>query len=351
MLTRLQILRALAAYLVVAYHCGEMLTGNAGIIVPANHLGAAGVDLFFVISGFVMVHIAGQRDGPGRFMFDRVARIAPLYWAATFAAIGAVAVRPWLFQNAIVTPDTIAASLLFVPALDAAVTLSPILFVGWTLNWEMMFYSLFALSMFAPMAWRLPVLGALLIAVFVGGSLAPDTSALSFYGSPILFEFAAGGAVGWLVRDPGRLAQLRRFPMWLFIAGGAVLFAASVAAPDALDERLLKWGIPASLIVLGIVVLDLTRPIAKGGLLASLGDASYSAYLIHVFVVQAVALAVLPLVGTSALGIAAVYVSVFTGTAVISAATYRWIEIPSRDALRRLLPSAAKANREARSPR
>ena len=338
MLTRIQILRAVAAYAVVLHHWSLEIANNTEFNIPGSHAGAAGVDLFFVISGFVMVYVAGRRDGPGRFMFDRIARIVPLYWLATLGVLAAIAFRPWLFTFSHVSPETIASSLLFAPSFNTWGVLQPIHYIGWTLNFEMAFYALFALAMFAKPAWRVMVALVLIALLYILGLLAPDTHVLSFYGDPILFEFAAGCVLGWLVVDEKRLAAMARIPGWIYVAAGVALFVINENLPDLVNNRLVRWGLPAALIVLGIVVLDLTRPRARKGLLVALGDASYSAYLLHLFVVIVVAQVLLPVAGTSALGVALTFPAVVGGTALISAVSYKLIEIPARDLLRRLLP-------------
>jgi exopolysaccharide production protein ExoZ len=127
-LKSIQILRAAAALGVLLDHAGRWLD-----VAPIVDIGAAGVDLFFVISGFIMVYTSerlfGQTGAPQRFLARRIIRIVPLYWTLTaFAALV-------LFGFG---PNTLG-SYLFIPTHRG-----PILTVGWTLNYEMMFYSLFA---------------------------------------------------------------------------------------------------------------------------------------------------------------------------------------------------------------
>ncbi len=343
MLGRLQVLRAVAAYMVVVYHAFEALSGN-GYGVSSIPVGAAGVDLFFVISGFIMVYIARPEAKPGAFLLNRVGRIVPLYWLATFIAVGLVAFRPWLFPTSILGWDTLVASLAFFTMMGNGGFFTPILAVGWTLNLEMAFYVLFALSLIAPPRFRLPVLVALMTALFAAGLAAPASSFMSFYGNTILYEFAAGCLIGQAVRTPAIFAQLKRIPALGLVAIGSIWLALSGTALDNLPMRPLIWGAPSVLIVLGVVMLDMTRARTTNNFLASLGDASYSAYLLHPFVLAGMTLAAFPVLDTS-YAAAAVFLLVTIGlTIAISLLSYRYFETPARVLLQRYThPKGKKA--------
>lgn len=338
MLTRLQILRAFAAYAVVVFHWCEGFAYEAGFHIPGAYAGAAGVDLFFVISGFVMVYVAGERDGPGRFMFDRIARILPLYFVATMGIIVAHMIRPWLFSEADLSPASLVSAMLFIPSFNLTGGLSPPLPVGWTLNFEMMFYALFALSMFARPAWRVPIVLVLISVLFTAGLLTPRNYAFRFYGDPVMFEFALGCAIGWLVNDRKRRSAMARIPAWVYVAIGVAIFLINENLLGAFPNRLVRWGIPAAFVVTGFVLLDLTRPKAAKGLLVSLGDSSYSAYLLHLFVIIAVGVAVGQFFTPSPMSHVISFVLSVTGVAIASALSHKFIEIPARDFLRRRFP-------------
>lgn len=339
MLTRLQILRGFAAYMVVLLHWGDTVRSETDFFMPMNHVGNFGVDLFFVVSGFVMVYVAGRKATPARFMFDRIARIVPLYWIATLGIVAAQAFREWLFAKSLVTPETIISSLLFIPANNAVGALEPILFVGWTLNLEMVFYALFALSMFGPKAWRVTlVIGLITIAYSIGVIFSAD-HVISFYGNPILFEFAVGCMLGWVVTRPEALAALTRISGWFYVTAGVALLIANEAGLPSFDNRFVKWGIPASLIAAGVIALDMKKPIKSTGLLVSLGDSSYSAYLLHWFVIVACSLTIMPMLGSSQIGTILTYPIVIGITALLSAGSYRFVEIPARNFLRQRFPA------------
>jgi exopolysaccharide production protein ExoZ len=215
----LQALRAIAAWMVVIDHALLELTGNA----PENRmtqaawaLGNAGVSIFFVISGFIMVHISWTNFGTPRastnFMWRRLIRIVPLYWAATILALA--------FHRVSATHGgadgwrELAYSLAFVPYKGGDQSWNPILPQGWTLNFEMMFYLLFAFWLAFPRRLALPAIIALLCAfVFFRSDIS--NPALAFLASPIILCFALGIILGAVWRrfalsEPGWAAALAR---------------------------------------------------------------------------------------------------------------------------------------------
>ncbi|MEP7210637.1 MAG: acyltransferase [Alphaproteobacteria bacterium] len=333
MLGRLQGLRAVAAYMVVVFHCIEYVN-SLGLGMPRLPVGAAGVDLFFVISGFIMVYVAGARETPAGFAINRIARIAPLYWVATLAAAALAFTHPWVFPAARIDLQSVLASLAFIPAPDARNMLSPVLFIGWTLNFEMMFYLLFVISMLAPRRFRIALLLALMTAVFCIGNVVPRGTSFNFYGAPIIFEFGAGCLIATALQSPTVTAWLKRIPPWALIGAGSVLLAATWRTDPSSWMRPIQWGGPAVLIVLGVVLLDVTRAPARNRFVIALGDASYSAYLLHPFLVALLAPPLQKLLGISWLESATFLATAVVGTMALSLFSYRFFEIPARDLVR-----------------
>lgn len=148
MLYPVQYLRAIAALSVFYYHFTATLVSREMMTpVTIYEIGAAGVDLFFVISGFIMAKIAFENPvEPLSFMRRRLARIVPLYWVATALVFAIALAAPQLAGN--VKPDWLhlAHSLLFLPYGSNGDITAPILVVGWTLNFEMFFYVLVAIG-------------------------------------------------------------------------------------------------------------------------------------------------------------------------------------------------------------
>lgn len=300
-LQSIQILRGFAALLVVIYHIRAMealaIAHNGLTELPLlNGLitnGYAGVDLFFVISGFIMVHVTtGVRAGVKSaldFLFARVTRIYPIWWifAAVMTAmfivyngLGFGAGWERVSQGQPLTPYMIKSFLL------APQPAHPVLGVGWTLVHEMYFYLVFTLFLLVPRRfwhWGLLVWGAAIVgASFVGLTkpFAGDVSALIFY--PMTMEFIMGAAVGLAVS--GGLGW--RGGVVTLI--GTLWLLASLTFQGAEDDNLLMWGrvvwfgLPCTLLVYGFATLELTRrqawllPAAVGALCAALISLLYN---------------------------------------------------------------------------
>lgn len=273
-----QYLRALAALAVVAFHAAEK-TGHHFAI------GAAGVDVFFVISGFIMWVISARRPvSPAKFIVDRIRRIAPVYWLATAVMVAGALMG--LFPNMILTAEHVVASLLFIPVRSpSSGEIWPVLVQGWTLNYEVLFYAVFAASLVLPRAWRLVTVAGFFLLLVTAGLLVTSENALMLaYTRPIILEFAAGMVLGafWLKgRVPSSGAGLALIACSL---GG---FALIGVLDLRFDERITA---PLSvLLVLGALSLEAHGRVPKMRLPNLLGDASYSIYLWHGFAISVVA--------------------------------------------------------------
>lgn len=267
----LQYLRALAALAVVVFHAA----GRAGRSFP---VGESGVDIFFVLSGFLMVAITDPATRPLPFLADRARRIVPMYWLATTTILlGSLA---GLFPGIVLTQGYVAASYLFVPSISPSnLEIWPLLVPGWTLNFEMMFYVAFAAAMAARSQVRQMVALTVGFAglAAVGLAVEPANTALRFYADPLVLEFAAGG---WLGIAWKRSARWERWPgLSATLAGAAGFVAAGLFEPPV--ERALLYGIPAVALVAGVLGLERRRPIGRWRPALLLGDASYSIYLWH----------------------------------------------------------------------
>lgn len=283
----IQALRAVAAFAVVLGHSMNYLWRGHGAVpgVLTEFQGAVGVDLFFVISGFVMTISSGRlltRPHPTRvFLWRRVLRVVPLYWLLTVVKLVILAALP-RFDMAARRPSlwNALSSFLFIPSANATGEIRPVITLGWTLNFEMMFYLLFAISL----VWRERFVRALLPLVVLVGAIGlvrgVTWPAWTAGADPIVMEFAAGVGIallltrGWM---PG-------------VAGSALALGIGVAGlvlikPDlAAVLRTVFWGIPAALVVLGVVGLE--RPLRDRlpRWLLLLGSASYAVYLVQTFV-------------------------------------------------------------------
>ena len=271
----IQYLRAVAAISVVLYHVlHHWLPHDPHICVLMG-----GVDIFFVISGFVMWGVTAGREGGSRSFFsNRLKRIVPLYWIVTTVMLAILLAKPALL-NSRFDVGHVVTSYLFIPWRHPVKgEFQPLLIPGWTLNYEMMFYVIFALILFAPMRFRLPaVLGALVALVVLGFIPHAGTSQSDFYTDPIILEFAMGVCLGAAVtaqrRAPAPIAAAAA------IAGFGLFIAAALTVPPL--HRVLILGIPAALVVAGCVLLERETGPWLAPLPLLLGDASYSIYLVH----------------------------------------------------------------------
>ena len=287
----IQALRAVAALLVVLLHAFETWGERVDPAAPGVNWdnGAAGVDIFFIISGFVMV-ISSRRlvDQAGAwliFLRHRVVRIVPLYWLLTTAKIVAVLVLGGVVLRTSLDFKSVAGSYLFLPVTDSAGHFRPVLPVGWTLTYEFLFYLLFA----AALAMRVdvlsvvvPGLGLIAIAALARTEAWPAWTILF---DTIVVDFVFGVMLAkW---------TLRGFRLPPAIAGILVLlgFVSILIAPMVSENtRVVTWGIPAFAIVAGAVSLEAFVAPGLPRWLLTLGDASYSIYLSHGFVLPALGL-------------------------------------------------------------
>ena len=276
----IQYLRGIAA-LMVAWHHGVNQLPGLEAYFPLR-FGTSGVDLFFVISGFIMVMTTvGKYITPMSFMARRAIRVVPLYWVLTFALVAVILVAPSVFRTTLLMPASLAQSLLFIPHLSPshAGMIWPVLVPGWTLNYEMFFYAMFAASL--AFRHRLAVLAATLVALVAAGYvLGPFSNPIArTYTDPILLEFVAGAVIGHLwVGSRINLPMLAAAASVLF---GVALLVLRDAAPLANYTQLLG----AILVVVGS--LNLSRLEWQCSALRLLGDASYSIYLTHIFTLGA----------------------------------------------------------------
>ncbi len=266
----IQYLRAIAALMVVLFH----LSSYAGaLLTRAAERFPSGVDIFFVVSGFIML-ITSRRATPLSFLRRRIVRIVPLYWLLT-VAIYAIAF-PTVHRHA---PVELIKSLLFIPYPDihGSAYPMPIISPGWSLNLEMYFYVLFAVTLLAPLRRGAVLILGVLFSVLIGlhDSVAAHHSLIAFYFQPRIIEFWAGMAIGWMYLNGKAQASVL-----IAISSVVVGFAALVAFD-------LPFQLPAILVIAGVVCLEGAGRIPRWPLLGYLGDASYSTYLTHAAVIEA----------------------------------------------------------------
>ncbi|MDQ3074499.1 MAG: acyltransferase [Pseudomonadota bacterium] len=231
----IQCLRALAAIGVLLFHFGGVRAGEAG------------VDLFFVISGFIMASVVPGKT-PARFLADRVWRILPPYYAAV------------VLELALVHPPIDAYRLLITATLWPLGL--PYLHQSWTLSYEMIFYAGCALYL----SWGRRSLVSIPLLLVTG--MLVDHPLANFFGSTLILEFLGGILLARLPRRHG-MAALAAAPM-LFV----LLSSAGV-------DRALAFGVPALLLVHGALCFERRFAARVFDPVMLLGAASFSIYLVH----------------------------------------------------------------------
>jgi len=274
----LQYLRAIAALAVVYSHAVIQVESYEKFLIDA---GSFGVDIFFVISGFIMVYIAKPTNTFGNFMINRIRRVVPLYWFFL--------ILPDVFKATQFDLKALLLSLAFIPhwSMVTPTEAWPIVAPGWSLNFEMYFYFVFALSLFLPEKVRIGFITLIISAVFITASLLDDgTSAFAnFFSLTLVFEFVFGMflALAWK-----RGFRLSSNVSWLLIGVATIALFLHLPVP-----RIFEYGVPSLLIVMGCLFLKIKE--VKWGVL--LGDASYALYLSHIFTLGVLRKVLPPILG------------------------------------------------------
>jgi peptidoglycan/LPS O-acetylase OafA/YrhL len=278
----IQGLRAIACLLVVFFHLAMLLDKNYQLPVLNNFFsqGYAGVDLFFVISGFVIAHssknLIGQPAAFRIYWLKRLVRIFPMYWLVLLPTLVGI----MLTGSADKIPmgsflDVFAhwsSTALLLPEHDAVNG------VSWSLSYELYFYGVFSLLILSPRLWLVPAgigLGTLLLMQ----EPATGTFLGDFLLSPFNLEFGLG-VLAWYLSQRKTLSV----PLSFTLLGAAfliVMFSYSTVANEDHLQRVLVFGSASFMLLLGVLGLDSQNWLRNPIWLGKIGDASYMLYLIH----------------------------------------------------------------------
>ncbi|RAK03062.1 peptidoglycan/LPS O-acetylase OafA/YrhL [Larkinella arboricola] len=331
-LDSIQALRAIAALLVTLFH---LYIKMGQIHIPPSvfgyfKAGFGGVDLFFVISGFVITHTNASKIATPRYLLPyfkkRLVRIYAIYWLvfllASVGLLGLHAFAPslqWIAYS--FEPFTTLKALFLVPAHES------ILPVTWTLSYELYFYILFGLMILSPFLLIIPalVLAATVLsglARWTGLAFFPEFPFHDFLFSPFNLEFCFG-VVGYLA--------LRRYrfsipPVLTVVALLVFFLAGNFIDPADTWLRIGGLGLPALVLLLSLVNLELSGRFQYPDWVLKLGDASYLLYLIHIPVIMVVT-HILLMKHHSELVILG-NVVVLVGMSWFSWQLHRWVEKP-----------------------
>lgn len=290
----IQFLRAVAVYIVVLYHIFDSWNHYVGahFAMPIHSLfGTVAVDIFFIISGFVMVETTrGRPITPKTFLVKRLMRVIPFYWFFTLGAVAIIMAGFSLFGNDGVSLRDILSSMLFLPNFDAAGKLrDPIIFVGWTLNYEMLFYLIFAISLyFQSVKTRIISISAFFVALTVLAQIT-ENQTLLYFSHQRIWEFVLGMLIA------AALPSIRALPAQTNLRAGIALIAVSsiwlvsteIYEPaTVIANKLFFLGFAGAGIVVGVIMLEAAGKRISSPFVLLQGDASFSTYLSHAFVLQ-----------------------------------------------------------------
>ncbi len=338
-LRNVQILRAVAALLVVVAHLNTLLTSVGVPTRGPAAIGTFGAATFFTISGFIMVYTTRNgRLTPWTFMANRIVRIVPFYWAITIALFFVALTAPEMLQATRADWSELAMSLAFIPFEKANGLVEPLLFVGWTLNYEIVFYILFAfgLSFANKSVGMVNVILCLLCFVVAGQVMQPNGVIARFYTDAIILEFALGMLIALaLPYLRARANSALKGAAAMFVVVGA---AAAILLPYGFpgSNVAIACGVATAFILAGAVALERWGWVVRSPLWLLLGDASYSIYLTHPFVTQVVEKMAQRL---NAHGLLACVLLAFAvaGSCIVGVVVYRTVERPLWHLARRAL--------------
>ncbi len=364
-LESIQVMRGIAAFLVLIFHMDAMFREGAPRskeVFAFWSRGFAGVDMFFVISGFIMVYVT-QSFMPSikaavAFFYDRVTRIYPLWWLSAFimmayfyTAYGQVA-APDKASGSAVLPHIVKSLLLLPQEAD------PVLGVGWTLIHEMLFYILFAIGLIFSrkvLPLWLIVWAAIIIACGLTMDILPGRAKTmpQLFISPLNLEFIMGAFIAlWMARSnvPGSGSNSLRVSTIIFGLGLVFFMIAMLShvggkGSEFTWKRVGTYGLPCAMMIMGIVGLERHGKLSFPKFLIRLGDWSYSLYLLHIIVLlslKRIWIKISPYLPEALrwaqkgwLDNAAYIVTGILATIIVSALCYRLFEKPSLRILRR----------------
>jgi len=330
-LTNIQALRGFAALMVVLSHLRTIELKHSGdaILPKITQLGIFGVDLFFTISGFIMVYVTWSDErslrNSTKFLFARATRIYPIYWLiAIFVFIA------WSKYPVLVNVDPQQTNFIKSFFLWPDNTL-PMLKVAWTLIHEMYFYLIFAFILIFKKKWLMPLLSTWVVIVLVGNlaglaKINPET-ALIF--NPLGIEFFLGALAAWIFLKFDNVNGSLIFKLSLVVWLGSIMFII-LYMPDEYAgywQRVFLYGLPSAFTIYGLASMD------RSGMhlptwSVRLGDISYSLYLSHVLTLSALGYIWSKITRTGLLDNALAVPVLLTATIIAAGLIWRFAEMP-----------------------
>ena len=288
----LQLLRAVAVILVVHCHVLDFQTGSwQQHFFYLQNFGAAGVDIFFVISGFIIYVVSLQyvQDKRGVYFFiKRLIRIVPVYWIVSLIGF----IMYYFRTHMLVNTGSVLKTIVFFPFFDKPVYYHPILVQGWTLSFELLFYSVVSIAIFLGGRKYMSFAGLFFVAaICLNYATSQHSHVLNFIGNGIMAEFLFGVAAGAIFLSGIKMSSLvttvlivagiAGFVATIFFGYGNISEAVNTNDGSLSVQRSIVWGLPSFLLVLGFVMKEKARPVKIHPFWLAIGNASFSIYLIQ----------------------------------------------------------------------
>jgi peptidoglycan/LPS O-acetylase OafA/YrhL len=304
----IEVIRFVAATAVVFAH------------IPYINIGYFGVDLFFIISGFVMM--LSTETNKRKFFLKRLFRILPTYYFFTVGVFLVALFYPSLLNTTTADFSHLIKSLLFIPFDKNGTGHYPLLFLGWTLNYEMYFYLIFALSLILSFKNRSLIATGILTLFFILCKNYKELP-LAAYGDLIVFEFV----IGMIIYEA--IIKRNKFNVLFLIFG---ILIATFVNKDGISNRLIIYGLPLALLCSIAIIIFKDKKFSK--IFLTLGGASYSLYLTHPYIIQFF-LKITNLFSLGYIETAIISVVSIVAANIVAIIVYKYLEIPIQNYLRK----------------
>ena len=264
----IQVLRFFAAFSVMMVH------------LPVFEFGIWGVDIFFVISGFIMMYVTENNEK--FFLLKRIFRIVPLYWILTLGVFVLAIFIPEVLNNTTANIAHLIKSLFFIPFDKNGTGHFPILFLGWTLNFEVIFYFLFSLSLVFFKENRMIACSIFIIIFLVFNKVFSEKNFIfETYANDIFIEFIFGMVLFMIWKRYKNKISTNLTNHFMCLT---ILLVSIFILNYYNFSRSISYGLPS--LILAIYFLFFLNHLKFPKILVSLGDASYCIYLLHPYVIQ-----------------------------------------------------------------
>jgi len=346
-LKSLQSLRALAVLLVVYAHSIDLQmiysTSFQQNFFHLENFGAVGVDIFFIISGFIISYIAygyyGKKKSFG-FISKRFIRVNPIYYIVSVLIILRFSIHPGLtFRFPSISQSALLKTLIILPITDKSSWISPVLFIGCTLSFEWLFYIMHSSLIFLKIKNKLLSLFSIITSLVIAGIIVKAHDArFVFITNPLLLEFLLGAIICWIYF----FIHIGKYVSYLLILsalawyGGEILFGfggisemGCTINAECSAMRVWLWGLPSAMLVCGVVFAEKNgylNKLWKNSLFQIIGDSSYSIYLTHT-IVFSILVSIYNRTGIFLNSDISVIAQLATGT-IVGILFYRFVEAP-----------------------